>query len=77
MTHDKGWRGWPWFSLLNMYHHVGLMGRETTPSLSDSLDDTIFTGMEAGKQRGGEGGGILSSVVFRTPRQTGPSPGKS
>ena len=31
MTHD---RGWPWFSLLNMYHHVG--GAGTTPSLSDS-----------------------------------------
>ena len=48
-----------------MYHHVGLMGRETTPSLSDSLDDTIFTGMEAGEQRGGgEGRGEVSCQVL-------------
>ena len=37
-----------------------------------TLDDTIFTGMEAGEQWGGGEGGILSSVVFITPLQTGP-----
>ena len=42
-----------------------------------TLDDTIFTGMEAGELWGGGGeggteGGILSSVVFITPLQTGP-----
>ena len=59
---------------------LGLRGHAGPHRHYQTLDDTIFTGMEAGELWGGGGeggteGGILSSVVFITPLQTGP--GKS
>ena len=58
------WQWWPcWFSLLNMYHHVGAEGTcWTTPSLSDSGWHNIY--WDGGEGKGSGGGYLVKCCVY-------------